>query len=228
MKHAPTHSGLTLAMLLLTGCGCAVAQPYEPSDFSTGFVGFDYLVPKHPGSEPTLSSDGKGFRNFGLWYRGITGAVTGELFEDFSNKRVRYTIASANALSLTPIVSIWKFYDNQLMVTYTYATNSCVKSTLTSTLSPLFEWALSAQEVGPVGYNETVWALIHQASSGAVWQSTVSPHETLELSIGNDIHEQPIYMAWYTPGRMTRIQFLVFTSGQPDASQFSLPAACAF
>lgn len=232
MKRAAAQFGVTLALLMVLGCDRAMAQtpPSEPSDFSTYFVGFDFLTLPHSTVPGAVSLDGEGFSNFGFWFRGIPGAVTGDFFEDYTNKRERFDIGTTDPKSPTPIATIWKFYDKNKIYLLRHATSKCTESSFQATLIPFFRDLANSSFESQTGFAETIWFAGTQEPlvlPGNVWTYPLSRGNSLGFGTDASATEFPLYVTRYAPGRIARLQFMLFTSGQPDASVFSLPAACA-
>lgn len=246
MKRIAIHSGLMLALLLMLGSTLSVAQvpapPNEPSDFSATFVGFDYSVPVSSSQNQTgnsnsqgptpVSPDGAGFNNFGFWFQGIPGMITGDIVVDYTNKRQRFDIATTDPKNTSSIATIWKFYDKSLMYIYSPATHVCTKSSFQGTIQPFFSDLASASFEGQTGPAENYFSgfsgmLNPLTLPGNVWTYQLSTGNSLEWGTDASAHAFPLYVIRYAPGRITRLQFTFSVAGQPAASAFSLPATCA-
>ncbi len=234
MKGVAAQFAITLALLMMMGGSRAMAQtpPNEADDFSAYFVGLDYLTLPHSTTQGAVSPVGLGFANFGFYFLGIPGTVPGDFFEDYTNKRERFDVGTTDPTNPKQLVTIWTFYDKELMYLYRPDTGQCTKSSLFSgaTLQPLFVDLASSSLQGRTGFAENIWAAPQSYPNGLpgnFWTYQLSARNTVEFGTGMNSSLTPLYIALYTPGQITRLQFELFTAGQPDAIVFSLPAACA-
>lgn len=230
-----------LALLAVMSGSRAMAQtpPIEPSDFTAAFVGVDYfIIPEARNATPRTTPDGDGFRHLiNLQYPGMTGVQAGFWYEDYTNKRERFDVASPDPLSTTPLVSQFNFYDKEKTYLYTYSTSTCREEPLLSTLTPAFEWVAYATSQGPSGFSQTAWTSwggyipggpsTQQGYVSDVWLWQETPSTSLEVGVWQNSSQAPHYVLWRGRNGLTELQFTSFVSGQPDASVFNLPAACA-
>jgi hypothetical protein len=204
----------TQALIALLACGLgqvsAQNPPNEPSDFSMTYTATDL------GRNGQIS-DGQGFASFLLSYPAVTGVQWGSLFMDYTNKREMISVGTSPVVEVPPpsFVKQWFFFDKNLQYLYNSATGECTKSPLPLTMTPFFDW-LSKAAPAEGGNPQTT-----------VWRYSVAGPMGIEAAFINNSSATPLFISWRTPHGITTLNVDSFNSGQPDASVFSLPAACA-
>jgi len=220
MKRAAVQFGVALALLVILGNTRAMAQtpvpPAEPNDFTASFAGFDYYALPSSTTQSLVSFDGGGFSNFGFWFPGIPGTITGDMFEDYTNKRERFDVGSTDPKSAAPLATIWKFYERSKTYIYNPATGKCTNSSLAGTLHPFFESLPDSSFEGQTGFAGNVWYGYAEAGNeiqlpGNIWTYQLSARNSLEFGTDTSPYQKPLYVTRYAPGRITRLQFMSFT-----------------
>jgi len=181
----------------------AQTPPNEPADFTINF------------SIVRIPAAGAGPVGDGTVFPGVifpNGAQSGIIFEDFTNKRVRLNFFAPDGVTVAS--AQFQFFDKQLQYTYQVQANTCTKTTLTQTFHWAFEWVSKAAHV---------WS----TPSADVWAMTTSPGHLIELGVGMNNSLPPVLLRWQDFSFTTEMRLTAIHSGQPDASVFSLPAACA-
>lgn len=123
--------------------------------------------------------------------------------------------------------TIWKIYDKQLIYFYRYDTGTCRKTSSQEALVSYFGDLADSTFEGQTGVAEPLFLawVDNLGLPGNIWTYQLSRGNSLEFGTGGT-SQLPLYVTRFAPGRITRLQFIVFSSGQPDARVFSLPAAC--
>jgi len=144
----------------------------------------------------------------------------GDIFEDFSNKRQRFDIERHP--SYGGKFSIWRFYDKNLEYEYVETTKHCHKRSFNQTLHPAFDWVARSRHQGDCHDRHD------HVTAGDLWRETINAENRRELCVAKNSTQTPLWFEHHHGRAFSRIEeFRVFTSGQPDASVFSLPASCA-
>lgn len=189
----------------------AQTPPNEPSDFTTRFVAY--------GSQTTILELVSGNPKI-QW---LPGFVMGNLFDDFTNNRVRIDILDLHG---TAVQSDYLFYDKKRQYTWNYARGSCQQTALTSLLHPFFNLGAGpeklANDPNSPQLGLSTWRYL--PPSGVAWDPP-----RIDLTVAEDAPQTPIAIAWYAPfvPSPAVVTFVTFNSGAPDASLFNLPAGCA-
>lgn len=224
-----------LVLTLTLACADAIqaqtqtTPPPEPSDFSGYFHA--YAAPSTV-VQLVLQSIENPPRVQVQWRPGLE---KGDLFMDYVNKRIRFDFA---ALDGTPELTQWFFFDKYREYTLDRRTGSCQMSTLDPNFSvtPFWTWLPNTTLVKT---GETLVFPSSGTGSGShpglvnaeTWQYIFpegSPAYSDELTNVDDPAKTPVSLYWKGVGGKgpALLTFEDFISGQPDASVFSLSAAC--
>jgi hypothetical protein len=220
---------LTLACADVIQAQTPTTPPNEPRDFSAYF---------HASAAPStivqlvLQSVENPAQGQVQWRPGLE---KGDLFMDFTNMRFRVDFA---ALDGTPQQTEWFFFDKYKEYTMDRGTGSCQMSLLEPNFitTQFWTWLQNAT------LTKTGQRLVFPSSgagSGSqpglvntlTWEYIFpdgSPAYSEELTTLNNSEKTPVSLYWKGVGGKgpALLTFDIFTSGQPDASVFSLPAAC--
>jgi hypothetical protein len=199
--------GCSLALGGLLFCALASqapaqTPPNEPSDFSAWFV----MV--------RIPATGAGPVGDGTMFPGLTflnGAQSGAIFVDYTNKRTALGYFGPDGVTTTS--KVWQFFDKLVQYNYNDQSEACTKSDLNLTITPAFNWVHTA-------------TLLASSTDTNIWGSTTSPGHLVELGVGRNSSQKPSFLLWRDGTLTAEMRFLIFTSGQPDASVFTLPLAC--
>ncbi len=229
------HLAFLLVLTLTLACADVIlaqtptTPPPQPSDFSGYFHA--YAAPSTV-VQLVLQSLENPPRVQVQWR---PGREKGDLFLDYTNKRIRFDFA---ALDGTPQRTQWFFFDKYREYTLDRRTGSCQMSTLEPNfiLNPFWAWLPNATlakagetlvfpSSGPGSgshpglVNTQTWQYIFPDGSAA---------RSEELTNVNAPSKTPVSLYWKGVGGRgpVLLTFEVFEPGQPDASVYSLPAAC--